>query len=81
MTRALAKELGPHKINVNCVVPGPMNTPAQPGRSPRGDASGIPLGRRVESEEIATLTRYLCGPGAHMVSGQLIYVDGGQQQF
>jgi 3-oxoacyl-[acyl-carrier protein] reductase len=81
MTRALAKELGPYGINVNCVVPGPMIGAAQPGRSPRGDASGVPLGRRVEYEEIATLTRYLCGPGARMVSGQLMYVDGGQQQF
>jgi 3-oxoacyl-[acyl-carrier protein] reductase len=58
-----------------------MNGPTPPGRSPRGDASGIPLGRRVDYEEIATLTRYLCGPGARMVSGQLIYVDGGQQIF
>ena len=81
MTRALAKELGPHAINVNCVVPGPMAGPTPPGRSPRGDASGVPLGRRVEYEEIATLTRYLCGPGARMVSGQLLYVDGGQQIF
>jgi NAD(P)-dependent dehydrogenase (short-subunit alcohol dehydrogenase family) len=81
MTRALAKELGPHKITVNCIVPGPMNTPPQPGRSARADTSGIPLGARVEPEEIATLTRYLCGPGAKMLSGQLVYVDGGQQIF
>ena len=81
MTRALAKELGPHKINVNCVVPGQMNTPAQPGRSPRADATNVPLGRRVEPEEIATLTRFLCGAGGAIVSGQLIYVDGGQQMF
>ena len=81
MTRALAKELGPHKINVNCVVPGQMNTPTQPGRSPRAEVSNVPLGRRVEPEEIATTTRFLCGAGGAMVSGQLIYVDGGQQQF
>jgi 3-oxoacyl-[acyl-carrier protein] reductase len=81
MTRALAKELGPHKINVNCVVPGQMNTPTPPGRSPRAEVSNVPLGRRVEPEEIATTTRFLCGPGGRMVSGQLIYVDGGQQMF
>lgn len=81
MTRALAKELGEHRITVNCVAPGQMNTPAQPGRAPRPDAASVPLGRRVEPGEIASVVRFLCGPGARMVSGQLIYVDGGQQQF
>jgi NAD(P)-dependent dehydrogenase (short-subunit alcohol dehydrogenase family) len=41
----------------------------------------VPLGRRVEPEEVASIVRFLCGPGALMVSGQLIYADGGQQQF
>jgi 3-oxoacyl-[acyl-carrier protein] reductase len=81
MTRALAKELGEHKIRVNCVSPGQMNTPRAPGRSVRADVTEVPLGRRVEPEEIATTVRFLCGPGAAMISGQLIYVDGGQQMF
>ena len=79
MTRALAKELGEHKINVNCVAPGQMNTPRASDRSARADVSGVPMGRRVEPDEIASITRFLCGPGAAMISGQLIYVDGGQQ--
>ncbi len=81
MTRALAKELGEHQIRVNCVAPGQMNTPRAAGRAERPDASNVPLGRRVEPEEIASTVRFLCGPGAAMISGQLIYVDGGQQQF
>ena len=82
MTRALAKELGEHKIRVNCVAPGQMNTPRAAGRSARPDAAAtVPLGRLVEPGEIATLVRFLCGPGAEMISGQLLYVDGGQQQF
>ena len=81
MTRALAKELGEHKINVNCVAPGQMNTPRASDRSARADVSGVPMGRRVEPDEIASITRFLCGPGGRMISGQLIYVDGGQQQF
>jgi 3-oxoacyl-[acyl-carrier protein] reductase len=81
MTRALAKELGEHKINVNCVAPGQMNTPRASDRAARADVSGVPMGRRVEPDEIASITRFLCGPGARMISGQLIYVDGGQQQF
>jgi 3-oxoacyl-[acyl-carrier protein] reductase len=81
MTRALAKELGEHQINVNCVAPGQMNTPRAAGRSEREGAPGVPMGRRVEPAEIATITRFLCGPGGRMISGELIYVDGGQQQF
>ena len=82
MTRALAKELGEHHINVNCVAPGQMNTPRPAGRAERPDVSAtVPLGRLVEPEEIASTVRFLCSPGAAMISGQLIYVDGGQQQF
>ena len=81
MTRALAKELGEHKINVNCVAPGQMNTPRASDRGARADVSGVPMGRRVEPDEIASTVRFLCGTGARMISGQLIYVDGGQQQY
>jgi len=81
MTRALAKELGEHQVNVNCVAPGQMNTPRAAGRSEREGAVGVPMGRRVEPDEIASITRFLCGPGGRMISGELIYVDGGQQQF
>ena len=80
MTRALAKELGEHKIRVNCVAPGQMNTARAPGRAVP-DVSNVPLGRKVEPEEIASTVRFLCTPGAAMISGQLLYVDGGQQQF
>jgi NAD(P)-dependent dehydrogenase (short-subunit alcohol dehydrogenase family) len=57
-----------------------MNTPPKPGRTVP-DVTNVPLGRRVEPEEIASTVRFLCSPGAAMISGQLIYVDGGQQQF
>lgn len=80
-TRALAKELGEHQIRVNCVAPGQMNTTRAADRMVRPDVSNVPLGRRVEPEEIADVVRFLCGPGSKMVSGQLIYVDGGQQMF
>jgi 3-oxoacyl-[acyl-carrier protein] reductase len=82
MTRALAKELGEYKIRVNCVAPGQMNTPRAPGRADRPDAATVvPMGRLVEPEEVAHVVRFLCSPSAAMISGQLIYADGGQQQF
>jgi len=81
MTRALAKELGEHQINVNCVAPGQMDTARAAGRAERAPASNVPMGRRSSPDEVAAMVRYLCTPAAAMVSGQLIYVDGGQQMF
>jgi 3-oxoacyl-[acyl-carrier protein] reductase len=81
MTRALAKELGAHHINVNCVAPGQMDTARAAGRSERAPVTNVPMGRRAEPAEVAAMVRYLCTPAAAMVSGQLIYVDGGQQMF
>jgi len=81
MTRALAKELGEHQINVNCVAPGQMDTARAAGRAERAPATNVPMGRRSSPDEVAAMVRYLCTPAAAMVSGQLIYVDGGQQQF
>ena len=81
MTRALAKELGEHHINVNCVSPGQMDTARAADRSERAPVSNVPMGRRSTPEEVAGMVRYLCTPAAAMISGQLIYVDGGQQMF
>ncbi|MDP1537095.1 MAG: SDR family NAD(P)-dependent oxidoreductase [Burkholderiales bacterium] len=81
MTRALAKELGEHQINVNCVAPGQMDTARAADRSARAPVTNVPMGRRSTPEEVAGIVRYLCTPAAKMISGQLIYVDGGQQMF
>lgn len=81
MTRALAKELGEHHINVNCVAPGQMDTERAAGRSERAPVTNVPRGRRSTPAEVAGIVRYLCTPAATMISGQLIYVDGGQQMF
>ena len=81
ITKSFALEAGPHNINVNCVAPGQMDTARAAGRSERAPVTNVPMGRRSSPEEVAGLVRYLCMPAARMVSGQLIYVDGGQQQF
>ncbi len=80
LTRALALELAPQAITVNCVVPGTIDTvrglPGAPERpAPR---SGLPpLGRRGTAEEVAAAVRFLCGPGARYVTGQTLHVNGG----
>jgi len=80
MTRALALDLAPHRITVNCVVPGTIETVrGLPGAPPRPkDRRGLPpIGRRGEPEEIAAVVRMLCGPDARYITGQTIHVNGG----
>ena len=80
MTRALALELAPHGVTVNCVVPGTIETvrglPGAPER-PTHRQGLPPVGRRGEPEEIAAAVRFLCGPGARYITGQSLHVNGG----
>ena len=81
MTRALAREFGDRGIRANCIAPGMMNTTRAPGRAPRQEPKAIPLGRFGEAEEIASVVRFLAGPGASYLTGQTIQVNGGQMMF
>jgi 3-oxoacyl-[acyl-carrier protein] reductase len=82
LTRALAHDLAPYDITVNCVAPGLIDTvrgtPSAPGPQPAHHAVHTPvLGRRGKPQEIAALVRFLCGPGARYVTGQTIHANGG----
>ena len=80
MTKALALDLAPHYITVNCVVPGSIRTvrglPGAPER-PGHRGGPPPLGRHGEPEEVAAMVRMLCGPDSRYVTGQSIHVNGG----
>ncbi len=77
MTGALAVELAPHGITVNCVVPALINTDRGGAEIPPHYARRpIPMNRPGEPEEVASLVRYLCGPGARFISGQTMHVNG-----
>jgi 3-oxoacyl-[acyl-carrier protein] reductase len=80
MTKALAMDLAPHKITVNCVVPGTIDSqrglPGVPDR-PAHRMTVPPIGRRGEPEEIAAMVRMLCGPDARYITGQSIHLNGG----
>src|SRR6266581_1952304 len=80
MTRALALDLAPRRITVNCVVPGTIETvrglPGAPLR-PRDRRGLPPIGRRGEPEEVAAVVRMLCGPDARYITGQTVHVNGG----
>ncbi len=80
MTKALAKELAPSGITVNCVSPGAVDTDMMASftREERDDlACQTPLGRLAKPEEIAGAVAFLVSDDAAFMTGQVIAVNGG----
>lgn len=77
MTRALANELGPRGIRVNCVAPGFTPTP---GSEVLGtyDPSRTPLGRVMRPDDLLGTFCYLLSNDSAFVSGQTLLVNGGR---
>ena len=77
LTRALAHDLAPHLITVNCVAPGLIDTERR-GPEPGHHAKHATLvGRRGSPEEVAAVVRFLCGPEARYITGQTLHANGG----
>lgn len=80
-TRALARELGPFKVNVNAVCPGPTNTRAMqriPKDAYERAKNAIPLGELCEPEDIANAVVFLSSDRARFITGQTLMVNGGR---
>ena len=80
MTRALAKEVGPSGIRVNCVAPGAVETDMMAGFSPadkREIAEQTPLCRLAKPEEIASSVAFLVSGDAAFITGQVLAPNGG----
>lgn len=80
-TRALARELGPFKVNVNAVCPGPTNTRAMqriPKEAYERAKNMIPLGELSEPEDIANAVVFLSSDKARFITGQTLMVNGGR---
>ena len=80
LTKALAKELGPSGIRVNCVAPGAIETDMTAFLTPEDRAAladEAPLGRMGAPEEVAEAVRFLAGEEARFITGQVLRVDGG----
>jgi NAD(P)-dependent dehydrogenase (short-subunit alcohol dehydrogenase family) len=76
-TRALALELSPHRITVNTLVPGMLARPGKPHEMPPHPLYRPILGRAAWPTDMAPLARFLLGPGARYITGQMINVSGG----
>lgn len=79
-TKALAKELAPSSIAVNCISPGVVNTPMMDRFSADEKnelVQEIPAGRFVSPREIAELALYLADNPSATLTGQIIGMNGG----
>ena len=79
-TRALAKELGPSGITVNCIEPGVIDTEMNAALDEETRASlanETPLGRLGTSADVAATVEFLTSPEAAFITGQILGVDGG----
>jgi len=80
LTRALAVELGPHNICINCVAPGFTDTEASRGLADvnRYDTSRTPLNRLETPADLTGAALFLASPESDFITGQTLLVDGGR---
>ena len=80
LAKALAKEVGPSGIRVNCVAPGLIDTKMNKNLTSE-DVQAIceetPLGRVGSVEDVAEVVAFLAGDSASFMTGQTLTVDGG----
>ena len=79
-TKSLAREMARHKLNVNCVCPGPTDTPLfqrQPERMREALTRAIPFRRIAQPEEIAEAVMFFLSRRSDYITGQVLSVSGG----
>ncbi|WP_375088642.1 SDR family NAD(P)-dependent oxidoreductase [Peribacillus sp. RS7] len=82
-TKTIAREMARHKLNINCVAPGPADTPLfqEIGSYNVGIASAlekaIPFRRLAQPEDIAGAVAYFVSEDAGYITGQTLSVNGG----
>jgi 2-hydroxycyclohexanecarboxyl-CoA dehydrogenase len=84
-TKSLAREMARHRLNVNCVCPGPTDTPLfrrqperrQPERMREALTRAIPFRRIAQPEDIAEAVMFFLGPRSDYITGQVLSVSGG----
>ncbi len=79
-TKSLAREVARYSINVNCVCPGPTDTPMLATRSERlreAFLKAIPFRRFAKPQEIADAVVFFASPQSDYITGQVMSVSGG----
>jgi len=81
ITHSLARELGPKKIRVNAIAPGPTDTEATRKQVPEvflnAILSQMPLSRMGSAEDMVGAALFLLSDEASWITGQILAVDGG----
>jgi NAD(P)-dependent dehydrogenase (short-subunit alcohol dehydrogenase family) len=83
LTKSAALEYAPRGVRINAVCPGTIETPMVADMIASGELSvedavaGQPIGRLGRGDEIASAVLWLCSPGASLVVGVALPVDGG----
>jgi len=82
-TRALAREMGEHRITLNCVSPGPVDTDIMGGpldeERKASMSKDVIMGRVGDVGEVAALIRFLLGPDAGYITAATYDINGGLQ--
>jgi 2-hydroxycyclohexanecarboxyl-CoA dehydrogenase len=79
-TKSLAREVARYNINVNCVCPGPTDTPllrAVPEKHQAAFIRATPMRRLAKPSELADAVLFFAGDNASFVTGQVLSVSGG----
>lgn len=79
-TKSLAREVARHSINVNCVCPGPTDTPmlqSRPDKLKEAFVRAIPFRRFAKPQEIADAILFFASPRSDYITGQVLSVSGG----
>ena len=77
LTKSTAKELASRGVRCNAVAPGFIKTDMTADLDTEALLEGIPLGYLGEPEDVAGVVRFLAGPSARYITGQVLSVDGG----